>query len=452
MGVMPEIRRGTVVLYQVAHPGAELQDKLHGAIQWRLLFPLAGKVLNLPPSLLFGLAHAGCLLVLAYLVTLLRRGGLRWLACGATTLVLGGTSWFFTSMSWLGYYDSWLVLGLLVVAFGRARLTVWAACVWAPWIDERFALAAPLALLCRYYYVNGRAEAAQWKREASVAAGLVGLFVAVRLGVLGAQSGATATAGGYFARFQAFDATFSRLLFGMWTGLRVAWALVGLAVLLLWRRNASHGLILASATVALVVIGLATAQDLSRSMMLVFPVAVLGALWSSTAGAVWMKFAPAAAAVALLLPAHHVMNDGVKPVYYLYHEIAAIDDPPPGARAEAHELRGIQAMQRGDLVAAAEALSLAIKLAPNPASAAKQRGVLFASQQQWAAARQDFAMMVEHEPKDPDGWFLRAQAALALGDRAAAEADAAKAMSVAPKGWMERTDVARFFARLQGGK
>ena len=117
--------------------------------------------------------------------------------------------------------------------------------------------------------------------------------------------------------------------------------------------------------------------------------------------------------------------------------------------SEVHELRGIRAMQQGDLVAAAESLSLAIKLAKNPAAPSKQRGVLFASQQQWAEARKDFSTMVEYAPRDPDGWFLRAQAGLALGDVTSAQADASQAIAVAPSGWTERPDVARFMARLR---
>jgi hypothetical protein len=37
------------------------------------IFPLVGRVLQIPPPLFFGLAYVGCLLVLAYLVTLLDR-------------------------------------------------------------------------------------------------------------------------------------------------------------------------------------------------------------------------------------------------------------------------------------------------------------------------------------------------------------------------------------------
>ncbi|HEX2853825.1 MAG TPA: tetratricopeptide repeat protein [Opitutaceae bacterium] len=449
LGAMLEVRRASAVLFQVNHLGAEIPDQLHGAIQWRLLFPAIGRALSLPVPVLFGLAHAGCVVALGFIITVLRRNGLGFFASGVAAVILGATSWFFTSVSWLGYFDSWLVLGLLIVAFAESRWSLWAACLWAPWVDERFALAAPLALICRFFYLGPRVAATAWKRDFAVAAGLVVAFAGVRLGILGPRSGNHATVHGYLSQFATLEGSFSRNVFGMWSGMRMAWIYLLLAVLVLRRRRTLAATVLGAGMTLLVGVGLATAQDLSRAMMLVMPVAVLGAIWTNEFKSGWNAVAIGSACAALLLPAHHVMIDRVNPIYYLYHELAVFDSPPPAAMSELHELRGIQAMQRGDLVAAAEALSLAIKLAQNPAGPAKQRGVLFASQQQWAEARKDFSTMVEHAPKDPDGWFLRAQAALAVGDLAAAQADANQALSVAPAGWAERADVARFMARLR---
>jgi hypothetical protein len=105
----------------MADPGAPLADPLHAAIQWRLLFPLVGRILHLSPAMLFSLADVGCLLVLGFIVGLLRRIGLAWAECAFATLLLGAASWFFTSTGWLGYYDSWLALALLAVAFAERR-------------------------------------------------------------------------------------------------------------------------------------------------------------------------------------------------------------------------------------------------------------------------------------------------------------------------------------------
>ena len=49
---MLEVRRGASVRLQVEHPGIAIPDPLHGVIQWRLLFPVIGHVLHLPPPVL----------------------------------------------------------------------------------------------------------------------------------------------------------------------------------------------------------------------------------------------------------------------------------------------------------------------------------------------------------------------------------------------------------------
>ena len=199
MGGMLEVRRGASVLLQVEHPGIEIPDKLHAAIQWRLLFPVIGHVLHLPPVIFFALADIGCVVVLAFIVTVLRRRGASFGFAGLAALVFGAGSWYFTSVCWLGYFDSWFVLGLLLVAFAEASWPMWLACAWAPWVDERFVLAAPLALLCRYVDRTSRGKNFEWKKELGAPAGLMAAFVAVRLGFLSTQTAKGATVGGYFS-------------------------------------------------------------------------------------------------------------------------------------------------------------------------------------------------------------------------------------------------------------
>ena len=200
---------------------------------------------------------------------------------------------------------------------------------------------------------------------------------------------------------------------------------------------------------ALMVLGLATAQDYSRSMTMLFPVAVLGLLLAREAAAGWLPLAlRVSAAVALVLPAHHVMNDAVVPIFNLQHTLHHLDHPPAIAMPELYELRAIHAMELGQFGKADADLALAIKLAPNPASPARQRGILAASQGRWADARAYFLLMAEHEPKNPDAWLMCAQARFALGDAAGACTDIDRALALAPADWKTRPDVARFLAKL----
>lgn len=449
LGGMLEVRRGASVLAQVAHPGAAISDPLHRVIQWRLLFPLIGHFFDLPPFAVFGLAYVGCIAVLGYVATLLRRNGSAWTSAALGMVAVGAASWVFVSTGWLGYYDSWLALALLVVSFAERRWAVWAACIWAPWIDERFILALPVALLCRWLYAAVRPERASeatfnWKLEFGVPAGLAAAFLVVRLGLLSAESAASATLTGYFAGKNYLDAPAGRILLGVWEGLRAGWILVIAAIVFL-RRSPPRAALLGVAVVLMIAVGLATAQDYSRSMTMLLPVAVLGLIWMRRLQpGVQVRMLGAAAATAVLLPAHHVMNDAVNPIYYLYHELAAFDSPPPAAMPELRELRAINEIEQGDYAGADRDLTIAIKLSSNPASPAKRRGMLYASARQWQLAKADFTTVTRFEPNDPEGWFLRAEVEAAMHETDAARADLQRARAVAPAGWADRPQVTRF--------
>lgn len=445
MGAMIEVRRGVAVLAQIENPGAPPADELHRAIQWRLLFPLIGRALHLPPVLFFGLAHLGAALALAWMITLLRRAGLAWKETGLVAIILGAASWFFTSTGWLGYFDSWLALALLVAAFAERRWLVWLACVIAPWIDERFVAAAPLVLLCRWLH---RPAEVTVRRDALVPAAILAAFLAVRLGLLAPRSGEGATVGSYLAVRDYLDAPLSRLALGVWEGLRAGWAFVAVAIALLWSRP-GHALALAAAAVVLAALGFATAQDYSRSITMLLPVAMLGALLAAAARPAWLPpTLRVAAVVALLVPAHHVMNDRVTPIFNLHHALDALDNPPAAAMPELYELRALHAMGRGEFARADADLALAIRLASNPASPAKQRGILAATQGRWSDARTYFALMAEHAPSDPDAWLMCSQASLALNELVRARTEIDRALGLAPPDWKTRPDVARVLAKL----
>lgn len=454
MSSLIEVRRGASVLWQVEHLGAEVPDPLHGAIQWRLLFPVLGRMFNLPAIALFGLAYVGCVAALAYVITVLRRAGWVLWQAGLAAIVVGSASWLFASVCWLGYFDSWVVLALLLVAFARGSWPVWLACIWAPWIDERFVLGAPLALLCRYLFAtrDGMAEPAnvRWRWELGISAGLIAAFVVVRLGLLSGSSGSNATISGYLGHLNVTDTPPSRFLLGVWQGLRTGWIFVVGAVVLC-RQIRWRAVVLGVAVLVVVLVGLRTAQDFSRSMMFIAPVALLGMVLVPGSAKRWPSWIlPVSVVAGLLLPASLVMNDRVNPIFYVYHELDSLRSPPAAIMPELFELRAIRAMQEGDFGRAGADLALAIKLADDPTTSHQQRGIMLASQGHWPEAKEDFSAMVKFEPENPDGWFLRAQAELVLGDGAAAHADMDRASSLGAADWARRPDVARFLARLNG--
>ena len=317
------VARGHFVTEQARDLGTEIGDANHKIVRWRLLMPALGHVLGLPPWLLLGLAQAGCLGLVVALVAI----GLRptpsdrpWWEAACLGLVAGASAPFFTSMGWLGYYDAWLALALLAVAFAGPRRLVVLACVLAPWIDERFVIGLPLALCVRRLAQSGEpTPRLTWlKAQALVPFLLVTAYVLLRLKLGG--SGGSQTIGQYLDQFVfAEKIPFAQRLFGAWQGLGAGWLLVLAAVLGAWRwsgaaRRAEAGL-LAAGVVLTALVGLFTALDLSRSMVLLVPVVPLG--WRIAARTAWWRTfyaAPVLALAAYLTPASNVIGNLALPV------------------------------------------------------------------------------------------------------------------------------------------
>jgi len=316
--------RGLHVIRQSRDLGTEIKDSNHKIVRWRLLMPAIGHVFHLPGWLTLGLSHLGCLTWLVALVAVGHSSagpsGSRWRDAACLALVAGASAPLFTSMGLLGYYDAWLVVALLAVGFGPARWIVALACLLGPWIDERFVIGLPLALMVRWTRTTEPAchPWAWLRREAALPLLLAGGYSLVRLQLGG--SGSSQTVGEYFRQFVLTPtiSTGDRLL-GAWAGLRSGWvlvvaavALVGLAARPLARLQMA---MLAAGIVLTGLVGLYTALDLSRSMALLTPVIPLGWLLLSRTEA-WNRYhlPPILAATALLLPAHHVMGPVSLPV------------------------------------------------------------------------------------------------------------------------------------------
>ena len=310
--------RGLHVVRQSRHLATTIDDAKHKIVRWRLLIPAVGYYFQLPGGMTLGLAHVGCVAWLLALV-FVARAHARTPArppyeAGCLALVAGASAPFFTSMGWLGYYDSWLVLALLAVGFVPAQWVVLIACVAGPWIDERFVIGLPLALLVRWN-VGEKRDQPLWrwlKSEAVLPCVVVSCYALVRLHLGG--SGSSQTVREYFHQFViAPRVSVSDRLLGAWAGLRFGWLLIGAAVVLIGLTAATlpriRAALLALAIVVTGLAGLYTALDLSRSMALLTPVIPLGWILASRTAA-WQRFhlAPLLAVSSLLLPGQHVVG------------------------------------------------------------------------------------------------------------------------------------------------
>lgn len=306
--------RGFYVLRQARDLSTQIDDPNHKIVRWRLLIPAIGHALSLPRAAVLGLAHLGCLALILALFAIghSRTGSANegfWLA-----MVAGSSAPFFASMGLLGYYDSWVALALLGVAFARSRTLVVLACLLAPWIDERFVLGLPLALLVRW--LANAAETQPWRQwlkdEAAVPVALTAVYTLIRLHLGGTESSQTVQ--DYLHTF-VFPASisFTERLFGAWAGIRLGALLIAAAVLGVWltpgRFRRSTALFLAASIGVTAGVGVLTALDISRSMLLVIPVVPLGWVLASRL-AWWRRFHAGIGlgVLALALPAHHVFG------------------------------------------------------------------------------------------------------------------------------------------------
>ncbi len=314
--------RGLYVLRQARDLGTEIENSVHKIMRWRLLVPGLGHVLHLPPWATLGLAHAGCLVLVWVLAAIgldqARRAGASTSDAFALAIVGGASAPFITSMGWLGYYDSLLALGLVAVGFARSRWWVVVACLAAPWIDERFVLGLPLALWVRWLTASEPVPRFwDWAlREALIPVLLAGLYTLVRLRLGG--TGGSQTVSGYLREFVLSEKYgLLQRLHGAWAGLRLGWLPVLLAIIGAWRsqRGRWGAVVLAGGALLTAIVGLLTALDMSRSMVLLLPVVPLG--WRVAVGlGFWRTWhvGPVAAALALALPARHVVANFVLPV------------------------------------------------------------------------------------------------------------------------------------------
>jgi hypothetical protein len=317
--------RGYFVAKQAQHLSAEITDPNHKIVRWRLLIPALGHFLNLPAWLVLSLAHVGCVVFILSLFalcaaqrTLIERPRYETFCF---CIVAGATAPFFTSMGLLGYYDAWLALGLLAVSFARRRWVVLAACLLTPWIDERFVIGLPLALCIRWIRSDGTMESQrQWfMSEAMVPLIVVAAYTVVRLSLGG--SGSSQTVSDYLNEF-VFGHQLSVVdyITGAWAGLRIGWLFVAAAIIGTWTRASTrlaraHAVFLSVGVTMTGLIGLVTALDLSRSMVLLLPVLPLG--WVCATRTVWwsiLRVAPLVAVLALVLPASHVVGRSIRPV------------------------------------------------------------------------------------------------------------------------------------------
>jgi hypothetical protein len=265
------------------------------AMHWRLLPPLVAHTLGLRGWGALALPWLGAAAAALYVARLHAARLADWRFVFGGTLLFATTSAVLVPVGWLGLNDGWMWLGLIVVAFARNPWARLAACLLCPWVDERFLIGLPLALMVRQ---ADTPAAGGWRALAPLAGVLP--YAGLRLAL--ARDPAAAQVAHEFLRNSAgaAPALLPWAPLAWWMGLRAAWLPAAHAV-------AGRPWLLGGGALATLAACLLVAADLSRSAAILCPLVLLGTF---AFAARRPDLAPRAALTCgvanLLIPAAHI--------------------------------------------------------------------------------------------------------------------------------------------------
>lgn len=425
-GTTAEVIRAQAALAQLEHPFAHFTSDVNRVLHWRLFFPLLGRALHLPPKVYLALPHLGAILVLLLAGWLLAKHEVdTWTSLAITTL-LATSSWFFVSIGWLGYFDSWFVLGVMAVVFTPGWQWNVVATLATPWIDERFVVILPFALILRLGYTRAfpRPDVPDASRTIKWILAALIPWLAIRL--FSFAAGEDPTTNGYLRGMYERQAAIPayNYLQGIWHGLRFAWVPVFAWLVLARKENSRHQVVLPAAFAGMLILNVFIASDIGRSMSVFLPAAMLGALlW-------WRQDRPGAgralrlaAVLNLIFPAVHVTGAVTWPVRYLYTELDSLENPPPGLTPQFYVERALALMNQGDFKGAVANASIAIKLDGDTVDAYGIRASAHFRLTQHREALADADVALARQPHNPLYQNNRAHIRAAVGDLRGAIAD-----------------------------
>ncbi len=449
----PEVHRAYDTRFQLQDPWAPADTASNAVIAWRLLFPLIWHYLHLPYWSYLVVPFIGCVLVLWLTASILQQRLQDRAQTFMATALFAALPWYFVSTGWLSYFDSWLVLGLLIVSFAPSLPWVGAVCLLTPWIDERFVFALPIAVAVRALAFR-RIEERAW-RALAIDLAVIALtslpYPAIRAVVWSTgDPDSTSYVQKYWHDLQ--EVPTSRLLEGLWSGYRFSWLMVAAAVYFAVRRVGTMW----GAAFAVLVIGssigaLMIAADMSRTLTIECTVMLLGVLyWHESEPARFRYALPVILAANLLFPAEHVLWPFKVPIRYLYTQIDNYRDPPPDLQPGTY-FRSAQAMLRqGNRQGAVWGYTMALALDDQFAEAYVGRASLMLGEGNIEAAQVDLDKALFLNAQLPDALLMRAELYRRRGEIPAAVNDLRKALAVAPAEWALRAQAAEFFQQLTG--
>lgn len=451
IAIQPEIHRAFHAIQQLQHPWVRIDDAVNRVIEWRLLWPVIGHSLGFSNATYFAMPFVGAIAALAAVASITWRVTRHPLPTLSATFLAASSSWFFVSTGWLAYFDSWLILALLLATFARSRWVMFAAAFFAPWVDERFILALPLCVAVRAIAADretARQPRALINDTAILLAGILP-YIAARVGA--ELSGARATSGSYWADRSLLPAPPHAMIWGAWNGLRLGWvlaALAGIASLRTGKHRAAVVIVLV--TLAL---NLCVADDISRSASVAVP-ALLAALlmaWRHRPTQA-QRALPLLCLGNLVLPAQHVIAapSGAAVAYHCVPILAADAEferrrnPPEFASSAAYTRRSMDHLQAQLIPRALAAAEIAVRLDPDSGKARANRGILLYVTGKKAEGAAELDRALQQSPELYDARIQRAAFRQEAGDLRGALEDVRQALIDMPADWPRRADALKF--------
>lgn len=451
----PQLNRAVDVLRQLDNPLEPIETPSNLVINWRLFFPMLGHLLGLPTWAFLSLPHLGCVVVVAFMIWRMHQWSGSWQTAVFVTGTLSAAGWFFASTGWLTYFDSWFVLGLLIISFVQSRPPLVVAGLITPWIDERFLLAIPLCLLTRtlmerYAWRRGTRT---WATDLAVIILVVVPYGLVRLVMmLGQESISTDYIHKTLSELQSVPMW--RMGEGWWAGFRMGWVYGAIAMLWMWRHQGAWARTVGTLILVFqLLMSFVVAGDLSRNMAMLLPWLFFGAVIATRSMSVWSRrLLPSLFAANLLLPASHVTWSFKAPIFYLYHEIHQWQEPPTVLRPSYHLQMGARQLNANKWDEAREFFDTALLLDPQLADGYIGRGTAYLCLGQLDAARADLIRGLELNPRSADGWYFLGMTMAFLGNHDAATNHLKRALELAPENWFHRQRCEKALADIESSK
>lgn len=449
----PQINRALSTLQQIERPFAVVENPTNAVIGWRILFPVVAHWSRMPREAFLALPALGCLLALTYCACVMQRQtGDAALALAATTLT-ATTSWFFISTGWLAYFDAWYVLALLVLTFSESRAVVAIVCLLAPWIDERFVLAAPFAFAVRMVVCDAcllPPSKCLSRRDFAAVLAPLGLYAAIRLAAV--LVGGDTTTQRYLDKYLAEWHAPVVYLSALWHALRAAWVAMLIMVWLAFdRRRHMRTAFLIISLVGALIACLLVAADLSRSVSVVAPAVPAGLILFHRHYPKRARCCALAMAVCnLLLPAKIVVTTFTIPLHSAVHEFSRWHDPNAlDYLAQLHLHQAMRLAESGRFEDAWIELGGALRLAPRSPDVFNGRAAVLQMSGDRQGALVEFQTALLHAPGHVNTYVNRSQVRRALGDLAGAIADLETALELAPDGAPVEMTIRHQLARLR---